>query len=114
VGLTMNAPQPDGVADADALVHASVAAQGGFGGLEVRLTSPDGTAVELDSLGVGSWAETYDDATNPPASGTMADFNGENAYGTWTLSFERAQAVGSYTVSLSRYEMRLHMTGEAP
>ena len=47
----------------------------------------------------------------PPVTDAMADFNGENAYGTWTLRLERQFAAGIYTVSLNRFEVRLYMTG---
>ena len=66
--------------------------------------------VQLDTVGVGSSAETYDDVTNPPVTGAMANFNGENAYGTCTLRLERNFPKGTYTVSLSRFEVRLYMT----
>jgi hypothetical protein len=39
----------------------------------------------------------------------MADFEGENANGHWTLSFERTRAAGTYTVSLNRFEIRLYV-----
>ncbi len=109
--LTVNSFLPEFILDADALVHATVTAQGGLGGLDMTLTSPDGTTVGLDGLGVGSTAETYDDVTNPPVTGTMADFNDENAYGTWTLRLERIFPSGTYTVSLNRFEVRLYTTG---
>ncbi|MEO1129591.1 MAG: proprotein convertase P-domain-containing protein [Planctomycetota bacterium] len=61
-----------------------------IGDLIVELTSPVGTTVRLHNRS-GSSADdivqTYDDGTNPPdGPGTLADFNGEIAAGTWTLT----------------------------
>ncbi len=59
------------------------------GDLIVELTSPEGTTVRLYNQSGGSGAdinETYDDnGTNAEGPGSMADFEGENAMGIWTL-----------------------------
>lgn len=60
-----------------------------IGDLLVQLRSPSGTLVTLHNRGGGSTAnlnKLYDDETVPPdGPGTLADFDGRNAMGTWTL-----------------------------
>jgi len=65
--------------------------------LIVELTSPQGTTVRLHdrSAGSGHGIETrYDQDTAPDGPGSMADFVGESALGTWTLSVQDVDASG--------------------
>jgi hypothetical protein len=68
--------------------------------LVVELTSPQGTTVRLHnrSAGSGHGIETrYDLTTAPDGPGTMADFVGEPAMGTWTLSVSDVDGTGITT-----------------
>ncbi|MAY75434.1 MAG: hypothetical protein CMJ31_12120 [Phycisphaerae bacterium] len=59
-----------------------------IGDLSVRLTSPAGTSVVLHNRSGGSRDDIdarYDDASNPPAGGLLASFNGEQAKGLWRV-----------------------------
>jgi subtilisin-like proprotein convertase family protein len=61
------------------------------GDLIVELTSPEGTTVTLHNRSGSSTDNvqtTYDSVTTPDGPGSMADFDGENALGDWTLSVE--------------------------
>jgi len=54
----------------------------------VSLTSPQGTVVVLHDNSGGSTNDlvtTYDTETEPDGPGSMADFDGENPAGSWTL-----------------------------
>ncbi len=57
--------------------------------VELELMSPTGTIVLLESFSSGSGAfvaKTYDDEGGFPPVGSLADFDGENSAGTWTLT----------------------------
>ena len=60
-----------------------------IGDLIIEVMSPTGTIVRLHNRTGGSTDDlitTYDDATNTPdGPGLLADYNGEDAIGTWTL-----------------------------
>ncbi len=94
------------------------------GDLIVTLTAPDGTAVELFAglSGANVTGAILDDqaataisAGTAPFSGrfrptgTLADFNGKNPLGTWTLSV--SDAVASNIGTLDAWALRLKTTG---
>jgi subtilisin-like proprotein convertase family protein len=75
--------------------------------LIVELTSPQNTTVRLhdrtpDQYGINT---RYDLETAPSGPGTMGDFVGESALGTWTLSIDDVGAEG--TGSLSEWTLHL-------
>lgn len=64
-------------------------AHGDVGELIVQITSPQGTAVTLHNqsgAGTADLTATYDAGRQPDGPGSLADFNGQQAQGTWTLS----------------------------
>jgi len=90
------------------------------GDLHVVLTSPSGTSVTLHD-GTGSSEDniqtTYDSLTAPDGPGSMADFDGENAQGTWTLFiYDDAGydtgTLNSWTLHIEQYAAC--STGEPP
>ncbi|MBI4558543.1 MAG: FG-GAP repeat protein, partial [Candidatus Hydrogenedentes bacterium] len=79
------------------------------GDLIVKLTSPNGATVFLHNLSGGSadnvqW--TYDDETRPPdGPGTLSDFDGEDAGGTWTLAV--SDNAGADVGTLNSWSLRI-------
>ncbi len=65
--------------------------------LIVELSSPGGTIVRLHDQSAGSGhgiVTRFDLVTAPDGPGTMADFEGESAQGTWTLSISDVDSDG--------------------
>jgi subtilisin-like proprotein convertase family protein len=88
-----------------------------IGDLIVDLTSPEGRTVRLHNRTGGTTNDlvtTYDDSTNPPdGPGALADFNGENANGTWTLFV--SDNAGADTGMLNDWTLRIAAgTGTCP
>lgn len=80
--------------------------------LIVELTSPQGTTVRLHdrSTGNGHGIETrFDRDTPPDGPGSMSDFVGESALGTWTLSVQDVDPSGATTDGYIR-PRTLHVT----
>ena len=85
------------------------------GELVVTLTSPAGTTVTLHDLsreGTADIAATYDAERQPDGPGTMNDFDGEQAAGTWTLSV--LDNVGGPAGAGSLVAWSLDLTATAP
>jgi subtilisin-like proprotein convertase family protein len=84
-----------------------------IGDLIVELTSPEGTTVRLHNRTGGSADDivrTYDQGTvNPDGPGTLDDFNGEIATGTWTLAVSDNASLDTGT--LNAWSLRLATSG---
>lgn len=83
-----------------------------IGDLAVDLTSPEGTTVRLHDRSGGGDDDivvTYDDDGTAPA-GSLADFDGENVAGTWTLTV--SDNAGADTGSLNDWKLKIGSSGE--
>lgn len=85
------------------------------GDLIVELTSPEGTTVRLHNRTGGSddnIATTYDQGVvNPDGPGTLDNFNGEIATGTWTLTVSDNASIDTGT--LNAWSLRVATSGPA-
>ena len=109
ITATLDVTDTDSITDLDVTVdilHTWI------GDLIVTLTSPAGTSVTLHNRS-GSSADDiqirYDDEGSVPV-GSLADFDGENPAGTWTMTVEDAAAGDVGTLR----SFTLHIESEAP
>jgi len=95
-------------------VHVSLEiAHQDIGELTVELSSPSGTSVTLhdrSSPNTADLATTYDRERQPDGPGTMADFDGEQAQGIWTLLVVDDQGGPTPAGSLVSWTLELDAT----
>lgn len=89
---TIEIPQDRTITELDISVRIDLFS---LGGLTIDVTSPQGTTVRLRAQTQGYFGVNtrYDLQTDPDGPGTMDDFVGENAAGTWTLTINNAGGV---------------------
>jgi subtilisin-like proprotein convertase family protein len=87
------------------------------GDLIVELTSPMGTTVRVHNR-TGSSADNlvanYDGDTVPDGPGAMADFNGEDAIGTWTLTVSDNASLDTGTLNFWCIDLGIIQAGAVP
>ncbi len=86
---------------------------GDVGELRVVLTSPSGTEVTLHNLsgaGTADIATVFDRDRQPDGPGSMGDFDGEPAQGTWTLTVFDESSGPTPPGSLDAWSLELRST----
>ncbi len=109
VPVTSTVVVPDAFTTKDVNVAVDIG-HGDVGEVIVRLQSPAGTVVTLHNqtgAGTADITTIYDRQRQPDGPGTMTNFDGQQAQGTWTLSIEdltagptRAGTLRSWTLEL--------------